>query len=185
MTRLCQLTYRTLLSPFSKFSSPIYKFQIPNYQFFNLFINHSQFRLVSSMFAMGVFDQDVSAEIRLEMALSINYLTVVQHVLIWISIANWYLFLLVFGALPHNFSTNVYKIFIEALAPAPSYCNNVRGGNSFVAILPLKMSYLGKEVKKKALTLSPSQVGRNEEERRRERIEVDDEERRGEERKGD
>ncbi|KAJ4828311.1 hypothetical protein Tsubulata_007840, partial [Turnera subulata] len=80
------------------------------------------------MFAMGVFDQDVSAEIRLEMALSINYLTVVQHVLIWISIANWYLFLLVFGALPPNFSTNVYKIFIEALALAPSYCNNVRGG---------------------------------------------------------
>ncbi|KAJ4837885.1 hypothetical protein Tsubulata_048973, partial [Turnera subulata] len=43
------------------------------------------------------------------------------------------------------------------------------------------MSYLGKEVKKKALTLSPSQVGRNEEERRRERIEVEhDEERRRE-----
>ncbi|KAJ4847066.1 hypothetical protein Tsubulata_015751 [Turnera subulata] len=57
----------------------------------------------------------------------------------------------------------------------------------------LKMSYLGKEVKKKALTLSLSQVGRNEEERRRERVEVeDDEERRrekievdDEERRGD
>ncbi|KAJ4848217.1 putative phospholipid-transporting ATPase 9 [Turnera subulata] len=59
--------------------------------------------------------------VNLQMALSINYFTVVQHVLIWISIANWYLFLLVFGALPPNFSTNVYKIFIEALAPAPSY----------------------------------------------------------------
>ncbi|KAJ4830430.1 hypothetical protein Tsubulata_029835 [Turnera subulata] len=44
------------------------------------------------------------------------------------------------------------------------------------------MSYLGKEVKKKALTLSPSQVGRNEEERRRERIEVEDDEERRRER---
>ncbi|XP_074580632.1 putative phospholipid-transporting ATPase 9 [Curcuma longa] len=55
------------------------------------------------------------------MALSISYFTVIQHVFIWGSIALWYLFLLVYGAIPPSFSTNAYQVFVEVLAPAPSY----------------------------------------------------------------
>ncbi|XP_021300390.1 putative phospholipid-transporting ATPase 9, partial [Herrania umbratica] len=59
--------------------------------------------------------------VNLQMALSISYFTLIQHIVIWGSIAFWYLFQLVYGALPPSFSTNAYKVFIEALAPAPSY----------------------------------------------------------------
>lgn len=55
------------------------------------------------------------------MALTISYFTVIQHVVIWGSIALWYLFLLVYGAIPPSYSTNAYQVFIEVLAPAPSY----------------------------------------------------------------
>lgn len=59
--------------------------------------------------------------VNLQMALSISYFTLIQHIVIWGSIAVWYLFQLVYGALPPSFSTNAYQVFIEALAPAPSY----------------------------------------------------------------
>ncbi|OMP06279.1 Cation-transporting P-type ATPase, partial [Corchorus capsularis] len=59
--------------------------------------------------------------VNLQMALAISYFTLIQHIVIWGTIAFWYLFQLVYGALPSSFSTNAYKVFIEALAPAPSY----------------------------------------------------------------
>ncbi|XVF03486.1 hypothetical protein REPUB_Repub04eG0265400 [Reevesia pubescens] len=59
--------------------------------------------------------------VNLQMALSISYFTLIQHIVIWGSIAFWYLFQLVYGALPPSFSINAYHVFIEALAPAPSY----------------------------------------------------------------
>ncbi|GLT91721.1 hypothetical protein SLE2022_095950 [Rubroshorea leprosula] len=59
--------------------------------------------------------------VNLQMALAISYFTLVQHIVIWGSIAFWYLFQVVYGAMPLNISTNVYKVFVEALAPAPSY----------------------------------------------------------------
>lgn len=55
------------------------------------------------------------------MALSISYFTVIQHIVIWGSIAVWYLFLLIYGAIPPTYSTNAYQVFVEVLAPAPSY----------------------------------------------------------------
>ncbi|KAG6475120.1 putative phospholipid-transporting ATPase 9 [Zingiber officinale] len=55
------------------------------------------------------------------MALSIRYFTAIQHIVIWGSIAVWYLFLLVYGAIPPAYSTNAYRVFVEVLAPAPSY----------------------------------------------------------------
>jgi len=59
--------------------------------------------------------------VNLQMALAISYFTMIQHFFIWGSIFFWYLFLMVYGAMPSHFSTNAYKVFIEALAPSPSY----------------------------------------------------------------
>lgn len=59
--------------------------------------------------------------VNLQMALAISYFTLIQHVFIWGSVAIWYLFLLAYGALPPKLSTNAYQVFVEALAPAPSF----------------------------------------------------------------
>ncbi|KAL2347463.1 hypothetical protein Fmac_001463 [Flemingia macrophylla] len=59
--------------------------------------------------------------VNLQMALAINYFTLIQHILIWGSIALWYLFLLGYGAMSPSISTNAYKVFIETLAPSPSF----------------------------------------------------------------
>ncbi|KAL3510901.1 hypothetical protein ACH5RR_030302 [Cinchona calisaya] len=56
-----------------------------------------------------------------QMALAISYFTLIQHIFIWGGIALWYLFLLVYGAMSPSFSTTAYKVFIEALAPAPAF----------------------------------------------------------------
>lgn len=56
-----------------------------------------------------------------QMALSISYFTYIQHIFIWGSIIVWYLFQLIYGAITPYYSTTAYKVFIEALAPAPSY----------------------------------------------------------------
>ncbi|CBI27109.3 unnamed protein product, partial [Vitis vinifera] len=55
------------------------------------------------------------------MALTISYFTLIQHIFIWGSIALWYLFLLVFGIMSPSISSTAYKLFIEALAPAPTF----------------------------------------------------------------
>ncbi|KAH7840621.1 hypothetical protein Vadar_019315 [Vaccinium darrowii] len=56
-----------------------------------------------------------------QMALAISYFTLIQHLFIWGGIALWYLFLLAYGAMPPSISTTAYKVFIECLAPAPSF----------------------------------------------------------------
>uniref|UniRef100_A0A1J3G1K2 Phospholipid-transporting ATPase n=2 Tax=Noccaea caerulescens TaxID=107243 RepID=A0A1J3G1K2_NOCCA len=59
--------------------------------------------------------------VNLQMALSISYFTWVQHIVIWGSIAFWYIFLMIYGTMAPSFSTDAYMVFLEALAPAPSY----------------------------------------------------------------
>ncbi|OAY72665.1 putative phospholipid-transporting ATPase 9 [Ananas comosus] len=56
-----------------------------------------------------------------QMALSVSYFTLIQHVFIWGGIALWYLFLVVYGAISPDYSTTAYMVFVEELAPAPSY----------------------------------------------------------------
>jgi phospholipid-translocating ATPase len=51
----------------------------------------------------------------------VHYFTWIHHLAIWASIAIWYVFLLVYGALPALDATTAYKEFIEVLAPSPSY----------------------------------------------------------------
>lgn len=56
-----------------------------------------------------------------QMALAVSYFTLIQHVFIWGGIILWYLFLLAYGAMPTTISTTAYNVFLETLAPAPSY----------------------------------------------------------------
>ena len=56
-----------------------------------------------------------------QMALSINYFTWIQHVVIWGSIALWYIFLLIYGSLPPTFSKTAFRVLVEACAPSPLY----------------------------------------------------------------
>ncbi|VFQ69749.1 unnamed protein product [Cuscuta campestris] len=56
-----------------------------------------------------------------QVALAMSHFTWIQHILIWGSIAAWYIFLLFYGALSPNISTNAFQILVEALAPSPIY----------------------------------------------------------------
>ncbi|KAL7001294.1 putative phospholipid-transporting ATPase 9 [Sarracenia purpurea var. burkii] len=56
-----------------------------------------------------------------QMALAISYFTLIQHLFIWGGIILWYIFLLAYGAMPTKYSTTAYEVFIECLAPAPSF----------------------------------------------------------------
>ncbi|XVF74379.1 hypothetical protein PTKIN_Ptkin13bG0105800 [Pterospermum kingtungense] len=56
-----------------------------------------------------------------QIALTMSHFTWIQHLLIWGSIATWYLFLFVYGMLSPTISGNAYQILVEALAPAPIY----------------------------------------------------------------
>ncbi|KAH7528825.1 hypothetical protein FEM48_Zijuj05G0113700 [Ziziphus jujuba var. spinosa] len=56
-----------------------------------------------------------------QMALSISYFTFIQHIFIWGSIAFWYVFQLIYGAISPSYSTTAYQVFIEACAQAPFY----------------------------------------------------------------
>ncbi|KAF7827882.1 putative phospholipid-transporting ATPase 9 [Senna tora] len=59
--------------------------------------------------------------VNLQMALGIRYFTLIQHIFIWGTIAFWYIFLMIYGAIPSRLSQNAYKVFIETLAPSPMY----------------------------------------------------------------
>ncbi|KAK9025171.1 hypothetical protein V6N11_065067 [Hibiscus sabdariffa] len=59
--------------------------------------------------------------VNIQIALTMSHFTWIQHTTIWGSIAAWYLFLFVYGALPPSISADAYKLLVEALAPAPMY----------------------------------------------------------------
>ncbi|KAL5723493.1 P-type phospholipid transporter [Ranunculus cassubicifolius] len=56
-----------------------------------------------------------------QMALSVSYFTLIQHLFIWGGIVFWYIFLLAYGAITPDLSTTAYQVFKEACAPAPSF----------------------------------------------------------------
>uniref|UniRef100_A0A7N0RI48 Phospholipid-transporting ATPase n=1 Tax=Kalanchoe fedtschenkoi TaxID=63787 RepID=A0A7N0RI48_KALFE len=56
-----------------------------------------------------------------QIALTMSHFTWIQHAFVWGSIVSWYLFLLIYGFTPSDISGNAYKIFVEALAPAPIF----------------------------------------------------------------
>ncbi|CAN7040803.1 hypothetical protein IGI04_006369 [Brassica rapa subsp. trilocularis] len=59
--------------------------------------------------------------VNVQIALTMSHFTWIQHVLIWGSIAFWYLFVALYGMMPSSLSGNVYRILDEILAPAPIY----------------------------------------------------------------
>ncbi|KAI3763388.1 hypothetical protein L1987_53845 [Smallanthus sonchifolius] len=56
-----------------------------------------------------------------QIALTMSHFTWIQHFLIGSSIITWYVFLILYGMMPPELSGNAYKIFVEALAPAPIF----------------------------------------------------------------
>ncbi|XP_004236954.1 putative phospholipid-transporting ATPase 9 [Solanum lycopersicum] len=56
-----------------------------------------------------------------QMALAVSYFTLIQHIFIWGGIALWYIFLVIYGAIPTTLSTNAYQVFVEALVPSALY----------------------------------------------------------------
>ncbi|XP_058227244.1 probable phospholipid-transporting ATPase 4 isoform X3 [Rhododendron vialii] len=56
-----------------------------------------------------------------QIALTMSHFTWIQHLLIWGSIATWYLFLLGYGMMPPVYSGKAFQLLLEALAPAPLY----------------------------------------------------------------
>ncbi|KAL5579444.1 hypothetical protein UlMin_011886 [Ulmus minor] len=56
-----------------------------------------------------------------QIALTMSHFTWIQHLLVWGSIAMWYLFLLLYGMMSPIYSGNAFQILIEALGPAPIF----------------------------------------------------------------
>ncbi|GER29490.1 ATPase [Striga asiatica] len=56
-----------------------------------------------------------------QLALSINYFTWIQHLVIWGSTATWHVFLLVYGSITPVISTTAYRVFVEACATSAFY----------------------------------------------------------------
>ncbi|RVX14225.1 putative phospholipid-transporting ATPase 9 [Vitis vinifera] len=88
-------------------------------------MEHQAFRKGGEVVGMEIFGAVMYTcvvwVVNCQMALSINYFTLIQHVFIWGSIVFWYIFLLVYGAMDPNISTTAYQVFIEACAPALSF----------------------------------------------------------------
>lgn len=88
-------------------------------------LQHQAFRIggqVTDMATLGATAYTcIVWAVNLQMYITVSYFTLVQHVCIWLSIALWYVFLPVYGAITPSFSTTYYMVFVEALAGAPSY----------------------------------------------------------------
>ncbi|XP_043706715.1 probable phospholipid-transporting ATPase 4 [Telopea speciosissima] len=56
-----------------------------------------------------------------QIALTMCHFTWIQHLFIWGSVFTWYIFLILYGMVSPLISGSVFKIFVEALAPAPIY----------------------------------------------------------------
>ncbi|XP_028763176.1 LOW QUALITY PROTEIN: probable phospholipid-transporting ATPase 4 [Neltuma alba] len=59
--------------------------------------------------------------VNLQIALTMNHFTWIQHLLVWGSVTTWYLFLLLYGTISPYYSKNAYQILVEVLGPAPVY----------------------------------------------------------------
>ncbi|KAJ0039032.1 hypothetical protein Pint_23376 [Pistacia integerrima] len=59
--------------------------------------------------------------VNLQWAMAMKYFTFFHHLAMWTSIVLWYFFMFMYGNSSPIRSTNAYKVFVEALAPTPSY----------------------------------------------------------------
>jgi len=63
----------------------------------------------------------VILSVNLNLAMVLNFWTWVHHLVIWGTIAAWFVFLVGFGAADPSMSTDVHAIFVEVMAPQPSF----------------------------------------------------------------
>lgn len=94
--------------------------------FFNIIIFYNQaFRSggqVADMSAVGtIMFTGIIWAVNCQIALTMSHFTWIQHLLVWGSIGMWYIFLLIYGAMPSTVSGNAHNLLVEALAPAPIY----------------------------------------------------------------
>ncbi|CAO2840230.1 unnamed protein product [Amaranthus hypochondriacus] len=94
--------------------------------FFNIIIFYNQaFRSggqIADMSAVGtIMFTGIIWAVNCQIALTMSHFTWIQHLLIWGSIGMWYIFLLIYGAMPSTVSGNAHMLLVEALAPAPIY----------------------------------------------------------------
>uniref|UniRef100_A0A7N0UN04 Phospholipid-transporting ATPase n=1 Tax=Kalanchoe fedtschenkoi TaxID=63787 RepID=A0A7N0UN04_KALFE len=59
--------------------------------------------------------------VNLQIAFAVSYFSLIHHIVIWGSVALWYIFLLAYGAMSPSFSTTAYQVFVETLAPSPTF----------------------------------------------------------------
>lgn len=59
--------------------------------------------------------------VNVQMVLFVRYFTVVHHISIWGGILAWYVFLLVYGAIPPRISDTGFMVFVETCATSPYY----------------------------------------------------------------
>ncbi|XP_074302179.1 putative phospholipid-transporting ATPase 4 isoform X1 [Silene latifolia] len=90
-----------------------------------IIFHHQAFRVggqTADMSAVGtIMFTTVIWAVNCQIALTMSHFTWIQHVLVWGSIAMWYIFLLIYGAMPSTISGNAHKLLVEALAPSPIF----------------------------------------------------------------
>jgi len=59
--------------------------------------------------------------VNVQMVLFVKYFTVIHHVSIWGGILLWYIFLLIYGAIPPRISETGFMVFVETCASSPYY----------------------------------------------------------------
>ncbi|XP_057549813.1 probable phospholipid-transporting ATPase 4 [Amaranthus tricolor] len=94
--------------------------------FFNIIIFYNQaFRSggqTADLSAVGtIMFTGIIWAVNVQISLTMSHFTWIQHLLVWGSIGMWYVFLLIYGAMPSTVSGNAHSLLVEALAPAPIY----------------------------------------------------------------
>ncbi|MQL90819.1 hypothetical protein Taro_023433 [Colocasia esculenta] len=88
-------------------------------------LHHQAFRKDGHVVSIDTFGATMYScvvwVVNCQMALSISYFTLIQHIFLWGSIAVWYLFLFAYGAITPSISTTAFMIFAEQLAAAALY----------------------------------------------------------------
>ncbi|XP_024543143.1 probable phospholipid-transporting ATPase 4 [Selaginella moellendorffii] len=109
---------------FAWFTNSIYSSLITYYFTWNIYKLHS-FRKDGKTPSLDAFGTSMYTCIiwivSLQMVLTTNHFSWIQHLGIWGSIFLWYLFLVVYGFLCTSISTTGYKVFVEVMLPSPVY----------------------------------------------------------------
>ncbi|KAK1403838.1 Phospholipid-transporting ATPase [Heracleum sosnowskyi] len=73
-----------------------------------------------SIVGAGMFTTIVCA-VNVQIALSLSHFTWIQHILILGSVIIWFIFLIVYGSMPPEYSHSAFHVFVDTLAPSPIF----------------------------------------------------------------